>query len=361
MRRSRALDALSIALFSAAASCATDVDPRCYETALSELRVCSGSSTVEGIDVSYYQGAVDWPAVKRAGKVFAIARVSDGTRVRDTQFARNWRNMKAAGLVRGVYQFFRPAQDPTEQANLLIEQVRAAGGFEASDLPPVIDVESQDGVSAATLQARMHTWLQRVEAATGQRPIIYTANFMSSLVGNGFTAYPLWVANYGATCPLMPSNWAQWKFWQYSSTGRVAGISGNVDVNKWNGTLAQLQAFAGTAPADAGVARPDAGVARPDAGIARDGGLAVDAGIARDAGLARDAGVTPDAGVARDAGITQDAGVAADAGMESDAGIEEPDAGANEPDAGSVPGTDGGSPPGTMGSGQGGSSGEGCR
>jgi hypothetical protein len=99
----------------------------------------------------------------------------------------------------------------------------------------------------------MHKWLDRVKSKTGRTPIIYTAAFMSGNVGTGFTAYPLWVANYGVSCPTMPSNWTHWKFWQSSSTGSVSGISGAVDVDEFNGTLGDLMKFVG------GPATPDAG------------------------------------------------------------------------------------------------------
>jgi hypothetical protein len=65
-------------------------------------------------------------------------------------------------------------------------------------------------------------------------------------------SYPLWVANYGVSCPSLPSVWSGWRFWQYAETGRVAGVSGDSDVNVWNGTLDELRAFAGaTTPREA--------------------------------------------------------------------------------------------------------------
>lgn len=230
-------------------------------------RVCQGTATQTGPDVSTYQGVVDWAKVKAAGHTFAITRVSDGLNHVDVQFARNWKAMKTAGLSRGTYQFFRPGLDPVAQADLLLAQVTAAGGFQPGDLPPVLDMEAVDGVATATIRARMQAWLDRVQQRTGKRPIIYTAAFMNAVVGTGFGRYPLWVANYGATCPMVPDSWSAWKFWQYTSTGAIAGIAGNVDINRWNGTLAQLKTFAATtvATADAGV-KADAGGTFADAG-----------------------------------------------------------------------------------------------
>lgn len=268
----------SLLLFTATAllaGCSSSApnDSSCSAADHSALTVCAAGPTVKGIDVSTYQGQVNWTSAKSSGLAFAIARVSDGTTHVDDQFARNWPGMKAAGLIRGAYQFFRPGEDPIAQADLVVSKLNAAGGLASDDLPVVMDMETADGVAPATIQANMHKWLDHVEQATGKKPIIYTANFMSGNIGTGFTAYPLWVANYGATCPLMPSNFTQWKMWQYSSTGTVPGISGNVDMDEFNGTLAQLTTFAGGGapppPHDAGTPPPpphDAGTPPHDAG-----------------------------------------------------------------------------------------------
>jgi hypothetical protein len=164
-------------------------------------------------------------------------------------------------------------------------------------------------------------WLNVVERATNKRPIIYTAAFMNSVVGTGFAKYPLWVANYGPTCPTVPDAWSAWRMWQYTSTGAIHGISGNVDTNRFNGSLVQLKTFAAQV-VDAGVVHVDAGVAHVDAGVAH-----VDAGVAHvDAGVAHvDAGVAHvDAGVAHvDAGVMQvDAGEEVVVDMTPDAGPE---------------------------------------
>src|SRR5437016_1378083 len=79
--------------------------------------VCPTGAQAYGIDVSYYDGTIDWAAVYGAGKRFAIIRVSDGTGFIDPQFARNWANARGAGFIRAPYQFFRAGQDPTAQTN----------------------------------------------------------------------------------------------------------------------------------------------------------------------------------------------------------------------------------------------------
>ena len=125
------------------------------------LTACAAGATVKGVDVSKYQGSIDWNAVKAGGTDFAFIRVSDGANSPDSYFAKNWDGAKGAGLVRGAYQFFRPAQDAAGQADLL---VKAIGTLDDADITPVLDVEVTDGVSSLVLQQRMHTWLDAVES-----------------------------------------------------------------------------------------------------------------------------------------------------------------------------------------------------
>lgn len=212
-----------------------------------ELKVCAKGATVKGIDVSKWQGHIDWAKVKSAGIKFAIVRVGDGDSYVDNLFGENWAGTKAHGIIRGTYQFFRPSDDPIKAADLFVKQIKAHGGMQDGDLPPVLDVEVQEGVSDATLRSRALTWLQHVEAALGRRPMIYTSPGFWNAVGadSSFAKYPLWVAHWETACPTMPSSWSGWRFWQHADDGKVSGISGDVDLDVWNGTLAELQAFAG--------------------------------------------------------------------------------------------------------------------
>lgn len=213
-------------------------------TLQAEARVCAGTNKVYGIDVSYYQGTIDWAKVKAAGKQFAIVRVSDGTGFLDPKFAANWKGAKAAGLVVGAYQFFRPGTDATAQADLMVKQLKSVG-FAAGDIPPVIDVEVADGVSPANIAARVNTWLQRVKSQTGRLPSLYTSPGFWGGIGNP-TPSPLpyiWDAHWGVSCPTLPPAWGRLRFWQYADDGKVNGISGNVDLDMYNGTLAELKAL----------------------------------------------------------------------------------------------------------------------
>jgi lysozyme len=153
--------------------------------------------------------------------------------------------MKSAGLIRGAYWFFHPELDPTTQAKAFLSALSQAGGLSTGDLPPVADMEITGGTSAATIQGNLQTWLNAVQAATGTVPMIYTSiSFADTDLGTGFGNYPLWIANYGVSCPHIPAGWSTWAFWQNSGSGTVAGIGTTTDLDVFNGTLAQLTTFA---------------------------------------------------------------------------------------------------------------------
>ena len=210
------------------------------------VRRCASGSTTRGVDVSEFQGSVDWHAAHAAGIRFGIARVSDGTGHHDTQFAHNWSHMKSAGVVRGAYQFFRPGEDPKAQARLLLQKVKDAGGFADDDLPPTLDVEVTDGVSHATIGSRVRAWVDYVADAIGRKPMVYTAPGFWDGIGapSGLSTAPLWVANWEVSCPDVPSHWSKWTFWQTADNGHVSGISGAVDLDRFNGSASALGDFA---------------------------------------------------------------------------------------------------------------------
>ncbi len=208
------------------------------------VTVCPGANSQYGVDVSEFQGTINWPSVKAAGKSFAIIRVSDGTGHLDPDFDKNWSGAKSAGLIRGVYQFFEPSEDAVAQANLVLSHMGALG---PGDLPPMIDVEVTDGQSAATITSKIHQWVSTIQSATGMKPLVYTgAWFWNPDVQSGdFTSYPLVDSYYSTSCPDIAAPWTAWAIWQYSSTGSVGGISGNVDLDRFDGTLDDLNKLAG--------------------------------------------------------------------------------------------------------------------
>ncbi len=195
----------------------------------------------QGVDVSHYQGAVDWNAVRGAGMSFAFAKATEGLNTVDAMFSTNWPAMSAAGLVRGAYHFFHPEEDAGSQAEHFLSVV---GTLSASDLPPVLDVEETNGVSTSVMWAGVATWMDAIVQETGRTPMLYVApGFWNSNSPNpALTGYPLWLADYAVT-PTLPDGFAAWDFWQWSQSGTVAGVTGAVDRDVFNGPIAALLAF----------------------------------------------------------------------------------------------------------------------
>jgi GH25 family lysozyme M1 (1,4-beta-N-acetylmuramidase) len=279
--------------------------------------VCGQSgSTVRGIDVSKWQGSINWPAVAKDNVRFAIARVSDGTGYIDGEFAANWKGIKANGIIRGAYQYFEPGQDATAQAKLFVDKINAAGGLDPEDLGGVIDVETMGGQSSATALKKVKEWIAYVESHTGKRPIIYTGSYFWDDHGldASLASYPLWTAHYtSAACPLVPNPWKRWYFWQYSSTGSVSGISGNTDMDRFDGTLADLKDFVHKN----NLVQPDAGV---DAG--KDAGKDAPAEASKDSATPKPDAAPGDSGPAHDSAAADAPNVdvaptAADAGPDA--------------------------------------------
>ncbi len=235
-------------------------DPE-FDQIMQEQVVCARGPTLPGIDVSFWQGTINWDQVRASGQRFAIVRAYYGANTRDSQFDRNWREARRVGLIRGAYQWFKPLQDPALQADRMIA---AVGRLGPGDLPVVADVEepASSGVpSQAEYVRRVRVWYDRVRAGTGRVPILYSGKYywQDYLASTSFASGPLWHPQYtSASCPNIANQWQNWVFWQYSSSGRVSGISGNVDMNRFNGTMTELNALAGIVPVvtDAGVDRP---------------------------------------------------------------------------------------------------------
>ncbi len=251
--RSAAHRTLECALGCALAAC---TDPALDEAEQAAV-VCGRGPTVKGIDVSYYQGDIDWPAARADGVEFAFIRAGDGTGYIDSRFEQNWGAAAAQGILRGAYQFFRPDEDPLAQADIMLGKLAGSPG----ELPPVIDVEDDGGLAPEAVEAAVRAWIDRVRPVVGREPIIYTGfYFWRDQVGApDLTGSPLWHAQYTtAACPNIAPPWPDWAFWQFTSTGRIAGITGDVDINRWNGTRDDLAAFAAGARS-CGIIAPEGG------------------------------------------------------------------------------------------------------
>ncbi len=192
---------------------------------------------IPGIDVSHYQGTVNWPQVAGAGMAYAFVKATQGVSTVDSQFAVNWPGVKAAQLLRGAYHFYQPGDDPQQQA----EHFLSVASLEPGDLLPVLDIETMGSQTAGEIVQGIGVWLQTVQTAIGRGPIVYTApGFWNGLGTQQFGMYPLWVAEYGVSSPKIPAGWTSWAFWQSSETGSVAGVTGSVDLDVFQGTSQAL-------------------------------------------------------------------------------------------------------------------------
>jgi GH25 family lysozyme M1 (1,4-beta-N-acetylmuramidase) len=216
---------------------------------------------IRGVDVTHYQhpnnAAVDWARVAGSGVRFATLKATESTTYTDPWFARDIAAARAAGIPVTPYHFYiaRSPNTGAAQADYFISVVRATGytGHRPGDLPPVFDFEwdwKTGECPAYGTIADARSWLDRVQAAFGVKPIIYTARgFMTSCMGSStaLSSYLLQIADYvdGHTSPALPPGWNTWLMWQYTNTGSIPGIpTTNVTRNVFNGTQAQLDALA---------------------------------------------------------------------------------------------------------------------
>lgn len=193
--------------------------------------------SVFGIDVSKYQGEVDWYQLQHHGVDFAFIKASEGGKLIDKNFRSNWKNAKAVGIVRGAYHFYRPHIDWMTQAKLYIEQTP----LEKGDMPPVIDIEVIHSRSQEYLVSEIKKWLAVVEKHYGVKPIVYTyENYYNRFLLEDFRGYNLWIAKYNNSSPKLEDG-ARWEFWQYSEEGSLVGIEHPVDLNCFYGSKEQFQ------------------------------------------------------------------------------------------------------------------------
>lgn len=237
---------------------------RCLYTAivvsLLTTSVAQAQSYVDGIDVSRWQTSINWTSVLNSGTEFAFIKATEGVDFVDPWFHTNFQNAAAAGVLAGPYHYARPDSsatnplDPVNEANDFLDAI--VPYYETgSYLPPVLDVEefSFTPPGGQSLKNFVSGWVQdfsdTVLSELGVRPIIYTSkSYANTYFTNSVASqHDLWMAWWknGTSNPPTPSDapsWDTWKYWQWTATGSVSGVSGNVDRNLYNGTRQQLEA-----------------------------------------------------------------------------------------------------------------------
>lgn len=210
---------------------------------------CGGGAYVRGVDVSKWQGAIDWSQVAEAGIEYAFIRSSYGLTGVDSYFDANWAAAREAGVLRGSYHYFNPAYGGAEQARNMLAQFDDPADL--GELPLVVDVEESGGApTPAVYASRVVDFVDTIEAETGRRPMIYTGGYFwdTYVASTALADLPVWVAHYfndrsTAHCPNTPNAWGAWAFWQHTEMASVSGISGGVDGDVFDGSYEALLAL----------------------------------------------------------------------------------------------------------------------
>lgn len=192
----------------------------------------SSNEIYQGIDVSSWQGNINFSAVKNAGIDIVYIKSSEGQSYIDPYFESNYQNAKANGLKVGFYHYVtaRTVEQARTQANFF---ARVISGKQA-DCRLAMDFENFGNLSVSEINKISKAFLETLENATNSELVIYSNAYSArTIFSNELTKYPLWVANYGVSSPGDNGKWQTWVGWQYTSTGYVNGISGYVDRNQF--------------------------------------------------------------------------------------------------------------------------------
>lgn len=201
----------------------------------------------KGIDVAAHQHPggtpIDWSKVRSDGQSFAFVKATEGGDWVNPHYVQDIQAANAAGLKTGAYHYARPAGDAKTQAANFAAQIALAPN---QTLPPALDIEVTEGKSAAQLEQWIEDFTSELKRLTGRTPMIYTYKyFWMGQMNNSqkFSDMPLWLAAYQDQAPEAVGGWNELSFWQRSGSGKVAGISTDVDMNLFNGSKQQLQTF----------------------------------------------------------------------------------------------------------------------
>lgn len=189
---------------------------------------------LHGIDVSHYQGRIDWDEVAKDPKAgFVYLKATEGTSITDDTYKRNFQECKRVGLKVGSYLFFRPQYSAKAQFDLFLSMVDT----KKQDLLPLIDAEAIRGVSIAVFQQRLLELCDLFEKEYGKKPLIYTGqNFYNKNIhGNArLREYKYFIACYAFDEPVLYGD-DDFLMWQYTAHGSIKGIRGNVDQSRFVG------------------------------------------------------------------------------------------------------------------------------
>ena len=197
---------------------------------------------IRGIDISHYQGKINWEKLSNAQIEhspirFVVIKATEGSTQIDDCFQDNFKNARDYGFIRGAYHFWSNKSSARDQARFFLKKVHLKDG----DLPPVLDVENKpENMSVEDFQREILTWMHIVEDKYHVKPILYTYyKFKNQYLNTPvFDDYPYWIAHYYVDEIEYEGDW---KFWQHTDAGRLPGIKGTVDFNLYNGSYYDLK------------------------------------------------------------------------------------------------------------------------
>ena len=197
--------------------------------------------SIYGIDISFYQGRIDWSAVNKMkvkddSITFAFIKATEGVTRTDAHFYDNWKAIKKTTLLRGAYHFFIPWRTGKSQAEHFLSVVN----FQKGDLAPVLDFEKVGNKSKTKIIKEIKSFCEEIEKNHHIKPIIYTnLKLYRDYIQGNFDDYPLWIAYYNPDNTEI--NKHDWLFWQFTEKGKVNGISGTVDFNVFQGRYGKFE------------------------------------------------------------------------------------------------------------------------
>ena len=192
----------------------------------------SGDTIYEGIDVSSWQGEIDFSQVKASGIEVVYIKSSEGFRSVDSYFEQNYANAKNAGLKVRFYHYVtaRSVEDAVKQANFFVSTISGKN----PDCKLAMDFESFGSLGREEINQIALTFMQTVKNVSGKDVIIYSDEYnANSTFESNLAIYPLWVAQYEVSEPTVREHWSNWAGWQYTDRGEVPGISSYVDRDKF--------------------------------------------------------------------------------------------------------------------------------
>lgn len=195
---------------------------------------------VRGVDLSYYQGNIDWDVLASQGMDFCFIKATEGIDHNDSQFAQNWETAQSAQIYVGAYHFFRFEDSGRAQAENFIQTVPVT----ENTLPPVIDVELYESLGGVmpdtdTAKENIREMLELLEEHYGVKPILYAApNTYRTYIKSFADEYPIWISNY------YYKPYFDWTFWQYTDDGELQGYDGyqtHIDLNVYAGSMDEFR------------------------------------------------------------------------------------------------------------------------